>query len=276
MLSKLIKYEFKATARIFLLTYAVVVVLAGVNAALLSLQPSGSSSLGMVYAGISTMMSLLYGIAAFAAFLLTIVIIVVRFYRMLGDEGYLWFTLPVTPTQQIFGKLIPAIVWTIVTSVIALASVGLVTYRVNWPSQLGPIWRSLASQGFNPGVWLVCGLVFILISLLVNVMLFYAAMAWGPNLIKSSRLGGSVVAYIIIYCALEVLNLIGFLVMVVVFSKTFNAMQTIPSVLTSADVAAINQAGLVFGGYFAVEYLVLAVVGFFITRHFIGRKLNLS
>ncbi|MCL2490553.1 MAG: hypothetical protein FWF36_07520 [Propionibacteriaceae bacterium] len=276
MLSKLIKYEFKATGRIFLLTYVVVVALAGVNAAMLAVRPPSNSGLEVLYAGVSTVTGLLYGIAAFAAFLLTIVIVVVRFYRMLGDEGYLWFTLPVTPTQQIFGKLIPATVWTIVTTIVTLASVGLVTFRANWPSLLGSTWRSLASQGFNPGVWLVCGLVFILFSLLVNVMLFYAAIAWGPNLIKSSRLGGSVVAYIIIYVALEVINLVGVLVMVLMFANTFKATQTIPSVLTSADVAAINHAGAVFGTYFGIEYLILAVIGFFITRHFIGRKLNLS
>jgi len=276
MLGKLIKYEFKATAPIFLLTYAVVVVLAGVNAAMLALRPGSNSTLGLLYSGASTVMTLLYGIAAFAAFLLTFVIVIVRFYRMLGDEGYLWFTLPVTPTQQIFGKLIPAVVWTIVTAVVTVASVGLATLHLKWLSQLGAAWRGLASQGFHPGVWLICGLIFILTSLLVNVMLFYAAMAWGPNLIKTTRLGGSVVAYIIFYCVLEVLNLVGFLVMVALFSGTFKATQTIQSVMTSDNVAAINHAGLIFGSYFAVEYLVLAVVGFVITRYFIGRKLNLA
>jgi len=276
MLSKLIKYEFKATGRIFLLTYVVVVALAGVNAAMLAVRPPSNSGLEILYTAVSTVTGLLYGIAAFAAFLLTFVILIVRFYRMLGDEGYLWFTLPVTPAQQIFGKLVPAITWTIVTTIVTLASVWLVTFRANWTSLVGSTWRSLASQGFNPGVWLVCGLVFILVSLLVNVMLFYAAMAWGPNLIKSNRLGGSVVAYIIVYVALEVINLIGFGVMVVVFSNTFSAMQTVPSVISSADAASINHAGAVFGSYFGIEYLILAVVGFFITRHFIGRKLNLT
>jgi len=276
MLGKLIKYEFKATARIFVLAYVVVVVLAGVNAAMLSLKPASGSGLDVVYAGASAIMTLLFGIAAFAAFLLTFVIIVVRFYRMLGDEGYLWFTLPVTPTQQIFGKLIPAIVWTIVTAIVTLASSGLVTRRLNWLSRLGDLWRGFAAQGFHPGIWLVCGLVFILASLLVNVMVFYAAMSWGPNLIKSSRLGGSVLAYIIFYCALELLNLAGFMTMVTLFSGTFKATQAIQSIVTSADASVINHAGLVFGGYFAVEYVALAVVCFFVTRHFIGRKLNLG
>jgi len=64
--------------------------------------------------------------------------------------------------------------------------------------------------------------------------------------------------------------------MVALFSKTFKATQNLPPVMTSADVATLNQAGLIFGSYFAVEYLVLAVVCFLLTRYFISRKLNLA
>ncbi|MCL2783555.1 MAG: hypothetical protein FWD80_06255 [Propionibacteriaceae bacterium] len=281
MLKNLIKYEFKGTARIFLLTYVVVVVLAGVNAAMLSLKPPSNPSLDLVYNGASTIMGLLYGIAAFAAFLLTFVIIIVRFYRMLGDEGYLWFTLPVTPAQQIFGKLIPAIVWTIVTTIVTLASVGLVLLGSHWPSQLATTWRGLVAQGYNPGVWLVCGILFILISLLVNVMMFYAAMVWGPNLIKNNRLGGSVVAYIIFYIALEVVNLVVFLLMLPLLTKALDGIQTYhgtmpPPPPTGQEIASLNQLGAVFGGLFGFEYLVLAVVCFIITRYFLTKKLNLA
>jgi len=280
MLGKLIKYEFKATTQIFLLTYAVVVVLAGINALILAMKPATGSGADVLYAGASSIMTLLFGTAAFAAFLLTIVIIIVRFYRMLGDEGYLWFTLPVTPAQQIFGKLIPAVVWTVTTTIVTLASVGLATLHLKWFSQLGATWRALVAQRAHPGVWLVCFFVFMLASLLVNTMVFYTSMSWGPNLIKSSRLGGSVVAYIICYCGLEAVNLAGFLIMAKLF---FDAVDALPSShgttlpdLTPQDWAAFNHVGAIFGSYFAVEYLVLAVVCFIITRYFLTRKLNLA
>jgi len=280
MLGKLIKYEFKATARIFALAYAVVVVLAGITAAILALQPDRSSDLGRIYFGFSTIMTLLFVIAAGAAFLLTFVIIVVRFYRMLGDEGYLWFTLPVTPGQQIVGKLIPAIVWTIVTGVVTAGSVTLVMLHWGFADRVRNIWHGLSAVGFNPGIWLAGGLIFILASLLVNVMVFYAAMATGANLIRSSRLGGSVVAYLIFYVALELVNLLVFFSMFALFS---DIVQSVPANhgsvlpdLTATNVATINHAGVLFGTSFGVEYVLLAVVCFFITRHFIGRKLNLG
>jgi len=272
MLSKLIKYEFKATARIFLLAYVVVIVLAGIDAAISPLRPDGAAGLGLVF---SALLGLLFWIAAAAVILLTFVIIVMRFYRMLGDEGYLWFTLPVTPAQQILGKLIPAIVWTIASVVVVIASASLALVRLDWIAQLSDVWRGLAAQGFHPGVWLVCGLVFILISLLVNVMMFYTAMSVGPNLLKANRLGGSVLAYLIVYFALEAINLVGFGVIVVLFGKTLSAPNH-GTTVTSIDAATGNQAGLIFGSYFGVEYLVLAVAGFLITRYFISRKLNLS
>jgi len=280
MLGKLIKYEFKVTARIFALTYAVVVALAVLNAGMLALRFDRNSPFGVVYGGASTVMTVLYLIAAFAAVLLTFVIIVVRFYRMLGDEGYLWFTLPVRPGQQIIGKLIPAIVWTIVTAVVTLASVTLVMLHWGFADRLSNIWHGLAAVGFNPGAWLAGGLIFILTSLIVNVMVFYAAMATGANLIRSSRLGGSVVAYLIFYVALELVNLLVFLSMFALFSDVVQAIppthgSVLPD-LTATNVAAINRAGVVFGSCFGVEYVLVAVACFFITRHFIGRKLNLG
>jgi len=281
MLGKLLKYEFKATARIFLLAYLVLVVLAGVNAAILAFKPATASAFSIVFGVMSTLSTTLFVIAAGGVFILTLVIIVMRFYRMLGTEGYLWFTLPVTPAQHIFGKLIPSAVWTICTSVVMIGSIGLATWTTDWRGQLSSAWQTLVAQGYRPAIWVVIVPVFILVSLLMEVMLVYASIAVGPSLLKSNRLGGSVLAFVIGYFILEFVNLIGVLIVSLMLKNLIGPLLTFgPGGVSSVNIGIIdapmvNHAALVFGGYFGVEYVVLAVVSFLVTRHFIGRKLNL-
>jgi len=277
MLNKLIKHEFRATARLFLLAYAVVIGVALVNTALLGLKPSNGSGFAAAYSIFSGLMMFVYVMAILALLLMTIAFVIVRFYRMLGDEGYLWFTLPVTPTQQILGKLIPAAVWTIASIAVMFGSIGILLVHPLSRSvgQLSDAWRQMTTQGLNPSVWLIGMLVFIVIALVMQILTFYSAMAVGPNLIKSSRLGGSVVAYIIIYTATQILGIVGLGVMALLFGGAFEQLVNNGSV-AGPDISVINHAGVTFGGWFGAEYLVLGVVCFFITRYFIDRKLNLA
>jgi len=274
MLGKLLKYEFKATARLFLLAYAVLIVLAGVNAAGVAIGPD--SGIGLLVSGVTMV---LYVIAACAVFVLTLVIIVVRFYRLLGDEGYLWFTLPVTPARHILGKLVPAVVWLIATTVVTLASVGLVTLRTGWYKRVRGVWHTAESLGYDPKALLAIGLAFVLIALLLQIMMMYAAMAIGPSLIKSSRLGGSVLAYVILYCVLQVVSLavVGLVALALKDALGVTVGAGV-NVVFSSDVspAVVNHAAAVCGASFGTEYLALAVAAFWTARHFMTKKLNLS
>jgi len=286
MLSKLIKYEFKATARIFLLAYAVVIVLAGVNSAIIAINPPFDSNLSVVAEIMSTLMMVVYSIAAIAMFVMTLAVIIVRFYRMLGDEGYLWFTLPATPTQHVLGKLIPAAVWTVASSIVATVSIGLVTLPSGWFGQVGSAWRQAASYGYNASALLGSFVVLILVALLMEVLVVYAAIAIGPNLVKSSRLGGSVLAFVICYVATQVLGLIAMGIWALMsrglLSSIVSTVQAIPGGAemnvdpSTFPAPLINQAWYAFVGIFVVESLVIGVVSFWMTRHFIGRRLNLA
>lgn len=60
----------------------------------------------------------LFFLSVMALAAVTVVVIVYRFYKnLLGSEGYLMHTLPVTVHQLIWSKLIAAVVWMAVTSV---------------------------------------------------------------------------------------------------------------------------------------------------------------
>ena len=286
MLSKLMKYEFKATARIFLLAYAVVIVLAGVNSAFIAINPPFGSNMSVAAEIMSSLMMVIYVIAAIAMFVMTLVMIIVRFYRMLGDEGYLWFTLPATPTQHLLAKLIPAAVWTVASSIVATVSIGLVTLPSGWFGQVSSAWRLASSYGYNATALLVSMLVLVLVALLMEVLMVYAAVAIGPNLIKGSRLGGSVLAYVILYVASQVLGLLAMGVWALLSRGLINAfVLTITAIPGGAEVNVdlstfpapmVNQAWYGFVGVFVVESLVIGIVSFVLARHFISRRLNLA
>ena len=123
MLKKLLKYEFKATAR----TYG------GMYLALLaaSVLFGGSvwrwnSTNSDAYSTLVGLLSLVYTAVIIGTVVVTIMTIVQRFYRnLLGREGYLMHTLPVTETQLVTSKLISSTVWSLCSILAACLSFGI-------------------------------------------------------------------------------------------------------------------------------------------------------
>ena len=112
MLRKLLKYDFKSIARILLPIYGACLVVS----VLLGAQ-SGSRSVSPAILSIF--------IALFTvAIILTIVLVIQRFYQnLLGPEGYLMFTIPASTSTHILEKVLLALVWGLLGSlVIFLAS----------------------------------------------------------------------------------------------------------------------------------------------------------
>lgn len=119
MLSKLIGYEFKATRRIFLPAYGVLIVLALLNAVFVALPQDMLSQVETPFA----ILIIVYVLAMFAVCVLSFAYMISRFYKnLLGDEGYLMFTLPASPSQLIWSKCITSTIWMTVTVVLCVIS----------------------------------------------------------------------------------------------------------------------------------------------------------
>jgi len=113
MLTKLLKYEIKATARTFLPIYTAILLVSIVN----RLIRLTSSEL------IFNLTSIVLGGLFIALGVLTIIAIVQRFSKnLLSDEGYLMLTLPVTSSKLILSKLTTAVLWTVISGIIAILS----------------------------------------------------------------------------------------------------------------------------------------------------------
>ena len=123
MLKKLLKYEFKATAR----TYG------GMYLALLAASVLFGGSVRRwngtnsdTYSTLVGLLSLVYTAVIIGTVVVTIMTIVQRFYRnLLGREGYLMHTLPVTEAQLVGAKLISGTVWSVCSIFAAGLSFGI-------------------------------------------------------------------------------------------------------------------------------------------------------
>lgn len=109
MLSKLLRHEFRATGRIMLPVYALLLVSCGgctLFGSLLGRYPEST-----VLSVVQTVFATLFGVTTFGMLLLTLVLMVYRFYKnLMTDEGYLMFTLSVSRSQLIWSKLLVALV----------------------------------------------------------------------------------------------------------------------------------------------------------------------
>ena len=120
MLGKLIKHEFRATGRVMLPMYLVLLATA-VGSNLSGRWMLGSSRSALSVLG--TLIVVAFGFAIFGVLLMSFVLMIQRFYKnLLQDEGYLMFTLPVSVHQHIWAKVIVSAVWFIATVLVIIGA----------------------------------------------------------------------------------------------------------------------------------------------------------
>lgn len=196
---KLLKYEWKACARICLPLYGVLILMSFVTHLLYSIPQN--STFGVMLPAISSM---LYMCVMMAAFVVTAVILIQRFYKnLLGSEGYLMFTLPVTVSQHLFSKTIIAVVMIGLSGLSALISIGIFA-DMSFGALFVDMIKGVARSG-----GLLFGLELLVLAVLgiAGMALFlYMCIALG-HLASRHRLLMSIVWYVVLSTALQVLLL---------------------------------------------------------------------
>lgn len=174
MLGKLLKYEYKATGRVLLPIYLMMIMFAFVSAAMFKTSFEIATTIALlIFIGICV-----------ASIVITIIITVQRFQKnLLTDEGYLMFTLPVTQTSLIFSKLIVAVTWGIVGSLIGLIS-GSIFAFINVPFQdisqfFTELWRLLATIGGREISYIILSLVGTILNYTTFVLIIYLSLSFG-------------------------------------------------------------------------------------------------
>ena len=122
MLGKLIKHEFDATWRVPVALEAVLIVLGIMGAITLGNIPSVDDSVGVSI--IMFLLTAIYYVGIIAANIVTMVYLVMRYYRNLyTSQGYLTFTLPVRTDQIITAKVVTGWVWMLLCFICTILSV---------------------------------------------------------------------------------------------------------------------------------------------------------
>ncbi len=256
MLGKLIKYEYKATARTFIPIYIALLLVAVIN------RVFRMGAIDVAW-GISTLA--LVGLFI-ALGVLTIIVIVQRFNKnLLGDEGYLMFTLPVTSVQLIVSKLVISIVWTIISSIVACATFLILLGDAPFFNEIFTQWDRLWAEFTivvqeqmhlsNPIWFLAIIVVIALLSYISFIFTIYLSLATAQLPIFNKHRG------VVGFAAFFVINLV---------SSTCT--QILGLVIPESMVSTFSSAALLM----IIMTLIMCVIVFIAIKWILDRHLNLE
>ena len=121
MLKQLLKYEFKATKRLYFGLYLALALLSVVLGVTFRQEHALAHSTS--FQNLEVILMIVYVSVILAIAVLCFVNTIQRFYKnLLGREGYLMHTLPVTESQLILSKLISSVVWMLCSSIVGIFS----------------------------------------------------------------------------------------------------------------------------------------------------------
>ncbi len=285
MLGKLMKYDLRSGIRTFSLIWIGLAVLAAINGLTLRIAFDGDiqSELANFIITVLPMVLLVALYAAMGIFVL--VFIINRFYKgLLGDEGYLMFTLPVSTSEHIGSKLLTSLIFQIGSIAVAVLSGGLLL-SVLAPANLSDITAAirdvtdyLTGNPLPAGTgWVIAEFaVYMLIGAAVTILQIYTAISIG-HLAKKHRGWFALLAYVGISIAVSV-------VMRGCMSLFFQSSGSAADILLGWQISVDNSGWHTQGiGMMASAlgiYIGLALLEgtgfFFATRAILNKRLNLE
>lgn len=213
MLGKLMKYDLRSGIRTFSLIWIGLAALAAINGLTLRIAFDGDiqSELANFIITVLPMVLLVALYVAMGIFML--VFIINRFYKgLLGDEGYLMFTLPVSVSEHIGSKLLTSMIFQIGSFAVAVLSGGLL-FAVLAPPNFSDVAQAFQEAGRYLRVntlpagtgWVVAEfIVYTLIAAAVSILQIYTAISIG-HLGKKNRGWFALLAYVGISIAFSII-----------------------------------------------------------------------
>lgn len=265
MVKKLFKHEFAAYWRVLLPAW---IALMGVSVLgrLIQLFEQDST----IYEIVSGSSVVFYVIAIVAAFAFPFVYAIIRFYRNLfTGEGYLTFTLPVTPTQHIWVKVLTAVALQVLSLLVICLSATIMTAG----ELLVEIWKAivyLLDQAYlHMGghlVWFIIEAVLLLLVLLVYEALFFDTCITIGQLFRKNRVLAAVGVYFGFYVIEQV---VGTCAIIVAAFINWDSLM----LFVSENLYLCAHLGM---WLLIVGTAVLGAVFYVVTHHIISKRLNLE
>lgn len=304
-MNKLLKYEFRATLRLYLPLYLVMLGFAVlgrfslwgvpwkvtvqedlVGWTNLSVSVSGTGVGNEVLAILLNIVLAGNVLVLLGAMVVHFIITLQRFWKnLMGDEGYLMFTLPVSTGELLWSKAICAFVWGVVTALMVLLSVLVLAWHPQLVQAVKQELSTIAPEEWQlilqmlhsvlpPVMWpiLVAEAV---ISGVGGLFLLYSAMAIGHT-VKNHKVLASVGAYGVISM---VLGTAASLLMNLLLPLITGIPQDIQLNSLSELLLFSYQIGRFMTGIWSVVLaidLLSAIGGFLLARHLLNTQLNLE
>lgn len=263
MLGKLMKYEMSAMGRILLPLYVALLFMSLVMGIVVNILDVWTIFKGIVI--------LLYSAVAIGAAVMTVILIVQRFYKnLLGNEGYLTFALPVTTGRHIWNKGITAIIWMTIGSIVGILSAMIIIASTGELrlSEIGMLfsrmWELVGAKGF---LYSLEFLVVLFLSMAHTILQIYAAISLG-HLWSNYRILGAILAYV----GLNVAETIIVFLMGRIGIGIAVIGETTKLSFALEGEASCHLILLVIGAHSAI----LSVAYYVITHHILKKKLNLE
>ncbi len=213
----------------------------------------------------------IFAVAVIVSIGLTGVFTIVRFYKNLfTGEGYLSFTLPVTPTQHILTKLFTAFAFEVATVLIALLAASVVMAGdvfVEVMKAIGYLWGLLQSNlQTKPILYAIEIVVMLAVTSMSNTLLYYACISLG-QLFKKNRLLAAVGVYFGYYAISQVFSTI--LTVIGTFTALFVNIEDIFLYHTEEALHWLFCGSTAWTALLGVAYA-------FLIRYILRNKLNLE
>lgn len=274
MLGKLIKYDLKSMNRFLILIHAFLIIVSVFARFFLSGHLfNGEVDISQEPYFLSFILLIIVYILLIAGvYFSTYLVIIVRFYKNLfSDQGYLTHTLPVTKGQHLLSKSIAGCIWGFLDMLLLVLSAYIVFVtpfvRDFFISNQDEIRFALGFTGkyanVSWGTVIVILLFFSLLSVISNLIMYYASIAIG-QLVPGHKILGALAAYFVLTTALSIL--------------TFVAMAIIGLSSDLLNPDSFNQLdymknSLIFSGVFsAITSIILYIATYWIMR----KRINLE
>lgn len=261
MLSNLIKHEFKATSRILVPLYLVLIFISIINRFLF--QTGVKEGVFAFFTGLLMITQIMLIVAILIT---TVLFMIIRFYKnLLSDEGYLMFTLPVNTHQLIISKLVATMIW-IFVSIIAILSSLYIVFATSGSIEfiIREIQRAFTEMnvisGGNSVLLVVEFILMVLVGAVSNILMVYASIAIG-QLFSKHKIIASFVSYAVIYNAIQIIIVMFLVILGYTLSDSINFTNVAPQVIFPVIIIITS----------------LTCVAFYITTYCIfEKKLNLE
>lgn len=265
MLGKLIKYELRATARYFLPIYAAIIAFS-VLISIRGINDTYMSALNMI-------LPMALGLSFMGLGVLTLIMVVKRFdSNLLGDEGYLMFTLPVKTSSIIVSKLLTSLIWVLTSILVFYVSMTTILWR---EFNLAEILQEISRLQLDP-LFILIFVLMILMSIIQFLLQVYASLgiAQAYSISKSRILGGTLI-FILFTMVINTLETLFIAAFTFLFSDS-KWFSDLVAMMESNDFFTVMNTMQLFFTIMLVYLIIKNVIFYFLTKHHLQKKLNLE